>query len=158
MIIEHEGNIFLAPVDIIIHQCNCFHTMGSGIAKTISEMFPEVYKTDCEKTIKGDITKLGSYNFTKVSYHLNPQLKYIMNLYGQYKYGGDRRYTSYDALAEGFASINEGANKREKIPVLAVPYKLGSARAGGSWQVVRAILDDTFGDSKVPLYICKFEV
>lgn len=157
MIIEHDGDLLLAPADIIIHQCNCFHVMGGGIAKTIKDTFPEAYDTDCLKSVKGDATKLGSFNFTKVSYEKNPRLKYVCNLYGQYKYGRDKRYTSYDALAEGFTALQEGARSRKIIPTLAVPYKIGCNLGGGSWLIVQAILQDIFAESPVPLMICKFE-
>jgi len=32
--------------DLIVHGCNCFCTMGAGIAKTIREYFPE-YRSYC---------------------------------------------------------------------------------------------------------------
>jgi O-acetyl-ADP-ribose deacetylase (regulator of RNase III) len=154
MITEYRNDIFLAPTNIIIHQCNCFCTMGSGIAKTIKERFPEVYETDC-KTTRGDISKLGSFNFTKVNAEDNPKLKYICNFYGQFKYGRDKRYTSYDAVTEAFSAINEAASSRAKIPVLAVPYKMGCNNAGGSWRIVETILHDIFDESPVNLLICR---
>ena len=42
--------------DVIIHGCNCFCTMGAGIAKTIKDIFPEAYKADLN-TKKGDRSK-----------------------------------------------------------------------------------------------------
>ena len=53
--------------DLIIHGCNCFCTMGAGIAKTIKEKFPEAYRADLE-TEKGARSKLGqiSWGETKI--------------------------------------------------------------------------------------------
>ena len=48
--------------DIIIHGCNCFNTMGGGIAREIRERYPEVSTVD-SKTVSGDYSKLG--NWTK---------------------------------------------------------------------------------------------
>jgi O-acetyl-ADP-ribose deacetylase (regulator of RNase III) len=31
--------------DLIVHGCNCFCTMGGGIAKGIKREFPEAYRT-----------------------------------------------------------------------------------------------------------------
>ena len=42
--------------DVIIHGCNCFCTMGAGIAKAIKARFPEAYQADCQ-TPKGDRAK-----------------------------------------------------------------------------------------------------
>lgn len=47
--------------DVIIHGCNCFHTMGAGIAKQIRQYFPEAYVADLH-TGRGDLRKLGSYS------------------------------------------------------------------------------------------------
>lgn len=157
MISNYDGDIFLAPVDIIIQQCNCFHVMGSGLAKTIREKFPEVYETDCATTY-GDWSKVAAFNFTAVKSEDNPKLKYICNLYSQYRYGHDKRYTSYDALVEGLSAINDGAKSKAKIPVLGVPYNIGCGFAGGSWKIVSGILHDIFDDSPVNLLICKFNV
>ncbi len=38
--------------DVIIHGCNCFCTMGAGIAKGIKTQFPEAYRAD-QRTRKG---------------------------------------------------------------------------------------------------------
>jgi O-acetyl-ADP-ribose deacetylase (regulator of RNase III) len=46
--------------DIIIHGCNCFTTMGAGIAASIAREFPDAYTAD-QETVKGDPGKLGTY-------------------------------------------------------------------------------------------------
>lgn len=46
--------------DIILHGCNCFNTMGAGIAAQIAQQFPDAYMADGE-TVRGDPGKLGSY-------------------------------------------------------------------------------------------------
>lgn len=52
------GDLLQAEVDAIGHCCNCFCTMGKGIAPKIKKEWPEVYAADCA-TRKGDRTKLG---------------------------------------------------------------------------------------------------
>lgn len=47
--------------DVIIHGCNCFHTMGSGIARQIADKYPEVAFSD-KNTKYGVKTKLGSWS------------------------------------------------------------------------------------------------
>jgi len=44
--------------DLIAHGCNCFCTMGAGIAKAVKEVFPAAFEAD-EATQRGDRAKLG---------------------------------------------------------------------------------------------------
>src|SRR4051812_24203036 len=102
MVKEIQTDIFLADADIIVHQANCFHTMGSGIARHIRENFPEAYEADCNTTKKGDPKKLGKYSTAKiVTPNANPRLKYIVNLYSQFEFGRAAKHTSYDAMYDG---------------------------------------------------------
>ena len=50
--------------DIIVHGCNCFNTMGSGIARQLKTRYPQVYIADL-KTEKGSIEKLGTFSFSE---------------------------------------------------------------------------------------------
>ena len=46
--------------DVIVQGCNCFNTMGSGIAKEIKLRYPNAAMVDAQ-TKSGDIRKLGNY-------------------------------------------------------------------------------------------------
>ncbi len=46
--------------DVIIHGCNCFNTMGAGIARTVKIQFPEAYLVDLTAE-RGTMEKLGTY-------------------------------------------------------------------------------------------------
>ena len=63
--------------DIIIHGCNCFNTMGAGIAAQIAQQFPDARMAD-DETVRGDVGKLGSYT---VGMHGR---LVILNCYTQY--------------------------------------------------------------------------
>ena len=67
-------------LDVIIHGCNCFNTMGAGIAKAIKKNFKEAYEID-KSTKKGDKLKLGDYTAVKLG-NLT-----VVNAYTQYYYG-----------------------------------------------------------------------
>ena len=41
-----HGDLLQASVDIIAHGCNCQQIMGAGIAKYISQIYPEVRRAD----------------------------------------------------------------------------------------------------------------
>lgn len=44
--------------DLIAHGCNCYSTMGAGIAKAVMEVFPSSFETD-RATKREDRAKLG---------------------------------------------------------------------------------------------------
>jgi O-acetyl-ADP-ribose deacetylase (regulator of RNase III) len=46
--------------DIIVQGCNCFNTMGAGVARQIRDQFPDAYLAD-QETVLGDAGKLGTY-------------------------------------------------------------------------------------------------
>lgn len=62
MIIEEvKGNavsMFLRGEGHLIHGCNCFNSMGAGIAKEVKQRIKGAYQLD-QKTKKGDSRKLG---------------------------------------------------------------------------------------------------
>jgi len=51
--------------DVLVHGCNCFCTMGAGIAKTIKHVFPAAYQADLA-TPAGDKAKLGTYSSAQI--------------------------------------------------------------------------------------------
>jgi O-acetyl-ADP-ribose deacetylase (regulator of RNase III) len=46
--------------DIIMHGCNCYNTMGAGVAYQIQANFPDAKLAD-DETVRGDAGKLGTY-------------------------------------------------------------------------------------------------
>lgn len=81
--------------DVIVHGCNCFCTMGKGIALTIKNVFPEAYQADL-KTNKGDKQKLGKYSYAKLQ--RNGYQITVINAYTQYHYGGCGNKADYNAI------------------------------------------------------------
>ena len=63
--------------DIIMHGCNCFCVMGSGIARQIADRYPDAQLAD-QETVKGDAGKLGTYTIG-----MSGRLV-ILNTYTQY--------------------------------------------------------------------------
>lgn len=155
MITEKVGNLLEAPVDVLVQQCNLFHTFGAGIALQIKKKFPEAYEADL-KTPYGDVNKLGTYSIGKIT---NPtgQIKRVVNLYSQVGIGGQDRNTSYDAMVRGLETLHaaiEDITVNKGMPYkLGIPFQLGCGLANGSWTVVRAIIEDIFGKSSVEVEI-----
>lgn len=126
--------------DVIVHGCNCFHTMNSGVAKAIRKEFPEVYETDVQLTKKGDRGKLGSINATPIV--RGDVSFYVVNAYTQYDYGYEgKQRVVYEALRTAFghvAAMSKG--KRIGYP------RLGAGLAGGDWGFISTLIDqELFG-------------
>ena len=159
MITYYNGDIFTAPINILIHSCNCFHTMGSGIAKDIKLKYQRAYEVDC-MTVKGSRAKLGQFS---VAMSNKDQPFHILNCYTQHRSGRDKVYVEYDKFHECMENVNMWVKKMNvKIitPVIGCPYKISSVNAGGDWDgKILPILEYVFGkdNTDVELLICKKE-
>ena len=162
--LEHiDGDIFRVPgIQVIGHQANCQNTFGSGIAKTIKELYPEAYAADTELAKTGG-NVLGVYSkadidlINGVKNRRGTSLCRIYNLYGQnlgtdYSKRWDRK-TDYEALysaLEGMAfDLKETEEQRMMFdfcrePVVAFPHLMGSHRGGGSWDIVERLIEVSF--------------
>lgn len=129
--------------DIIVHGCNCFNTMGAGIAKMIKNEFPGAWKVD-QKTQKGDRFKLGNYTS-----YVTPEKLRIINAYTQYYFGGPSP-VDYGAIRECFKKINY----RYKGKKVGIP-KIGAGLAGGNWKKIEKIIDEETKNLKIVCVIYK---
>ena len=122
-----------ANYEVIAHCCNCFCTMGAGIAPQIKHKFPEAYEADC-KTTSGDEAKLGTITYTENTTPI------VVNLYGQFDYTGRRSGKmdlDYDALRSALKAMREKfTGKTFGLPMI------GAGLAGGDWNVIEAIIEE----------------
>ncbi len=121
--------------DVIVHGCNCFCTMGAGIAKTIKEQFPEAFEADLA-TKEGDRSKLGSFSHGDVV--RDGHVVTIVNAYTQFHYSGPGVIADYGAIRTVFEKIKlQFSGKRIGYPLI------GAGLAGGDWRVISGIIDET---------------
>ena len=73
--------------DIIVQGCNCFNTMGSGIAAQIREVFPDAWEAD-QATLAGSYDKLGNYTWATHALSEHDQKLIVVNAYTQYRFNG----------------------------------------------------------------------
>lgn len=141
-----EKDLFECNEDMIVHQVNCQGVMGSGVAKQVKKLYPEVFKGYYYHTKTTELKELlGSSLICEAN-----DGKYIANLYGQNTYGKGLQ-TDYDAFENGLKEIHDFA--KEKNLSVAIPFKIASDRGGGDWKVVSKIIEDVFSDDvKVALY------
>lgn len=111
--------------DIVVQGCNCFCTMGSGLAKQIKAEYPAAYAADL-LTIKGDRDKLGSYTIMRGKFD-------IINAYTQYDYD---RYGSQELMFD-YIAFDKVLNALLKYSHLdfGFPY-IGCGLAGADEQIV----------------------
>lgn len=139
-----EGNF-----DVIIHGCNCFNTMGAGIAKTIKQKFPAAYEADLTTT-KGDKDKLGTCSWATVATN-HGQLT-IVNAYTQYQWRGQGKKVDYEALRKAFEVIKTNfSGKRLAYPAI------GAGLAGGDWTVIEGIIQEVLQGEDHTYVIYKFK-
>lgn len=120
--------------DVIVHGCNCFCTMGAGIAKTIKQKFPEAYEADLQ-TSSGDPSKLGTYTFAKVNTDFGELI--IVNAYTQFNWRGRGPKANYDAIRSIFKKI------KTDFAGLKIGYPaIGAGLAGGNWNTISSIIEE----------------
>ena len=127
--------------DVIAHGCNCFCTMGAGIAKGVAAQFPQAFHAD-QQTSKGDRAKLGTCSVAKVQ-TANGHLT-LVNAYTQYDYRGSGDKIDYNAVRScmRWISDNYGSGK------IGLP-KIGAGLAGGDWSKILAIIEEELGGRDV---------
>lgn len=134
-------------LNVIVHCCNCLNTMGSGIALQIKKKYPAAYAADTEfhnSYSPHNVEQLGKISYAKVGKDL-----YVINLYGQLTYGLCERKINYEAFYTGLEKSLEIIKKIRKENFfdklnVGFPYKIGSDRAGGDWNIVLAMITSVF--------------
>lgn len=139
MIKQYTGNILKSNVNIVCQQVNHQGVMGAGLAKEIKDRYPEVMSPYLQ-LCKMDFDKIRRNGI--VSWCTVGDNRYIASIFGQDKYGTDRRHTDYYALSAGFETVRQYAEPRRLI--VGIPYKIGCGLGGGDWKVVKDIIHDIF--------------
>jgi O-acetyl-ADP-ribose deacetylase (regulator of RNase III) len=121
----------------IVHGCNCFNTMGAGIAQQIKVHFPRAYERD-QLTVKSDSRKLGTCQYVRVS----PTL-IVVNAYTQYNPGKD---LCYHALRSCMFNIKLNLTGYK----IGLPL-IGCGIAGGDWEKVEEIISETLVNEDVTI-------
>lgn len=129
--------------DLIVHGCNCFCTMGAGIAKGIKSEFPEAFDADLS-TPKGSKEKLGTCSFARIEREGINLI--VVNGYTQFDYRGRGVKVDYDAVRSCMKWIKDNfEGKRIGLP------KIGAGLAGGDWERISQIIDEELSGEDVTL-------
>lgn len=156
---ERDGNLITLAkeghFDVITHGCNCFCTMGAGIAVPMKENFGcDVFPKE-HPEYQGDMNKLGTIDYQSGLIINNEFVNFlspmhpskidghtltVVNSYTQYRYGknhidGDKSPVDYNAIALCMKKINHTF----KGKTIGLPL-IGCGLAGGDWLKVRHII------------------
>ena len=140
---------------VIAHGCNCFCTMGAGIAVPMAHHF------GCDKypmeqlEYRGDINKLGTIEgkpFVVANQHFSGMFA-VVNAYTQFGFGRNHENETdapldYEALTLCLKKINH------KFTGLDVGLpKIGCGLAGGDWKKVKKIIKKELNKCNVTVVI-----
>jgi O-acetyl-ADP-ribose deacetylase (regulator of RNase III) len=124
--------------DVIVQGCNCFNTMGGGIAREIRERYSEAAIAD-DRTEKGDYTKLGNWTECEVG---EKNRFTILNCYTQYNMSRGTDVFEYTA----FALILQKLLHFHGTKRLGFPY-IGMGLAGGDKETIMTMIEEFANDS-----------
>ena len=119
--------------DAFAHGCNCFCTMGKGIAKQVKSDLEELYRADVVNGKRGNRGKLGTFSSHQFDFGVG------FNLYTQYTFWDRGDMLSYEAVERSFRKINDYM-KSQGLVTLAIP-KIGSRLAHGDWELLSKLID-----------------
>lgn len=155
--------------DVIAHGCNCYATMGAGIALTVGNEFPEAKQADEDLEIPNGIKRLGKLSYTEIDIDKKSgyDTSLLFNLYTQYNPGRDFRMNGFiksikamkKVIKEEFSYINEkgkreflGENVRIGLPLI------GCGIAGGDWDEVSEVIKTELSEFDVTIIHFKQKV
>lgn len=133
MVTIKRGNLLEATEKVIAHQVNCQGVAG-GLAADIFTKWPDAENDYRQIGARLNGVALGMPQLTgqQKDGHI------IANLYGQFYPGADYRPS---ALKSALTCLGELA--RQSGWSVALPYKLSCGIAGGDWDEVLSIIEET---------------
>lgn len=141
--------------DVIAHGCNCFCTMGAGLAPQMAKAF------GCDRfplehpRHYGDPNKLGQIDYWTITIPSRKAPLRVVNCYTQFNFGknhagGEEKPLNYAALELCLYKINyefEGLH-------VGLP-QIGCHLAGGDWNIVKTMIKAQLKNCRVTVVIYK---
>lgn len=122
----------------IAHGCNCFCTMGAGVAKSLADNFMEIKEADRMFAHCVPLhNRLGDFSTAYALFDENV----CYNMYTQYYPG---RNVDYGAIFNSFKKLAESGVKGP----IYIP-RIGAGIAGGDWDLISMLIDKASGEMRV---------
>jgi O-acetyl-ADP-ribose deacetylase (regulator of RNase III) len=137
MLIHKKGNLLdlaeAGEFDIVVQGCNCFNTMGGGIAREIRERYWQAAEVD-NLTVRGDYNKLGNWTSAPV---VTPTTEFeIINAYTQYNMSTGEDVFEYVAFSLILQKLLYAYGDKR----IGLPY-IGMGLAGGDPDVIIPMIE-----------------
>lgn len=137
-----SGDILTVQSGYILQQCNCIGIKPRGLSYDLNKTFPDTcpYKYRRSQDGKNAIVEDHSTPGT-VAIYQSKQGPIIINLFGQYSYGGPKENRNVPDTAEmrekyfkqGLNALVEFFLGTDELVRIAVPFKIGCGLAQGYW-------------------------
>lgn len=150
------GDLRYLPMNFVVHQANCFTTMGAGIAASLAQKYPAVRHADnvfVAKHLSMGLDRhylLGWYSSaTVINKKYNREMT-ILNVYSQFHYQAGQNDTKPAAISSAFTHLkNQLAfreNGSEDVIRIGVPALYGAGLAAGNPEVNQKAMIDALKD------------
>jgi O-acetyl-ADP-ribose deacetylase (regulator of RNase III) len=121
---------------ILAHGVNCQGVMGSGVAKTFKQKYPEAFEDYLyflkKYKYENDVAPLG---VSRLFYSCSNDLL-LASMFTQEFYGNDgRQYVNYEAFFDSFRKV---ADYYEDSTII-MP-KIGAGLGGGDWRIIEGLM------------------
>jgi O-acetyl-ADP-ribose deacetylase (regulator of RNase III) len=121
---------------ILAHGVNCQGVMGSGVAKTFKQKYPEAFEDYLyffkKYKYENDVAPLG---VSRLFYSCSNDLL-LASMFTQEFYGNDgRQYVNYEAFFDSFRKV---ADYYEDSTII-MP-KIGAGLGGGDWGIIEGLM------------------
>lgn len=139
---------------IIAHICNDAGRWGKGIVLTISKRWKEPEASFRSWFASGENFELGKVQFVQVSTDT-----WVANIIGQHNVASKKNMNMvppvrYEAIAAGLRAVGDFAlahNATVHMP------RIGCGLAGGTWDRVEPLIQESLSDNDVAAYVYDFE-
>lgn len=130
------GNLLDVTSGTIVHGCNAYGVMGSGVAAAVRQKYPDVYERYRDWCLRYENKEdlLGRVLVCRIDKELN-----VANLISQMAFGTDKRHTDYPAIERGLNSLTQCTLTTDKFHL----PKIGAGLGGGDWNIIEGIIKDT---------------
>ncbi len=162
-IIYEVGDMLTSPNQFLVQGCNAQGAMGSGIAKLIRDIYPNVYTEYHQAYLDhgldlGDVIPVA---VPAVEYRgaMQPE-RIILNAITQ-EYAGreDIRYVSYDGIAVAIerivtmvADMTGGTPPWDEYPEVSFPL-IGAGLAHGDWFIIARLIETLSTNFQPRVYV-----
>jgi len=136
-----KKDILTVEFGIICHQVNAKGVMGAGLAAQVKTQFPGAYRDYMDAYESGQL-KLGKVVISQIKPY-----NFIAHIVGQHDYGRSAVFTNYQALVLALSNLKTFRESLDKDVPIFFPYRMGSGLGGGSWRIVKDIIEESFPDA-----------